>query len=298
LDSLVAEFVSANENRDKQGLQEFINLKLGEPWDDNLTSEDVGAIVHRRREYYAGEMPIPVCLLTAGVDVQRDRLECTIIGWGAGCESWVLRHEIIMGDPLNNDVWAELDAVIMRPYKHELFGPMQIMCACVDSGDGLLTESVYKYTKPREARRIFSSKGRGGDGVPLVARPNRVGRYKAILYILGVDAGKSIVTSRLQLQDEGPGYVHVPRDTEKGCGKEYCMQLGAERLVQKFERGKTIRKWTKVRERNEALDCMVMATAALQILGVNMDEYARMMVENGGRPAPKRPKRAKGKSVF
>lgn len=298
LDSLVAEFVTANENRDKQGLQEFINLKLGEAWDDNSTSEDVGAMVHRRREYYAGDIPIPVCLLTAGVDVQRDRLECTIIGWGMGIESWVIRHIIIPGDPLGVDVWSELDAVLLKPYEHELFGQLQIMCTCVDSGDGITTEAVYRYTKPREPRRVYSSKGRGGDGVPFVSKPNRVGRYKAALYTLGVDAGKSIVTSRLQLQDEGPGYVHIPRETEKGCGQEYCLQLGAERLKQKFEKGRTTRKWQAIRERNEALDCMVMATAALQILGINMDDYARMMIESGGKPVARRPQRAKGKSVF
>ncbi len=293
LDSLVAEFVNANEARDKKGMQEFINLKLGEPWDDNSTTEDVGVMVHRRREYYKTDIPDGAVLLTAGVDVQRDRIEATIMGWGTGSESWVIRHVILQGDPLGLDVWADLDKILLAPYEHPTLGQMQIMCSCIDSSDGVTTEAVYRYTKPRQAHRVFAIKGRGGFDIPFVTKPAMVGRYKAYLYTLGVDSGKIVVQSRLALQDEGPGYVHVPRDAERGCDEEYCLQLGAERLKQKFEKGRLTRRWHKVRTRNEALDCMVYATAALQILGVNMDEYARAIAARGKANPSTQPKSRK-----
>lgn len=299
LDALVAEFTQATYARDKAGLQEFINLKMGEPFDDMATTDDLGAKVWRRREYYKSEVPEGVCVLTAGVDVQRDRLEVSIIGWGPGHESWVVQHSVILGDPLQPAPWAELDDVLGAQYEHPIFGPMAVVCSCVDSGDGYSTDRVYLYTKAREARRVFSVKGRGGFDLAFVSKPTRAGRCKAALFSIGVDAGKTIVASRLALEDEGPGFVHIPRDAERGCGEEYCLQLGAERLKQKYERGKMVRRWVKARDRNEALDCMVYATAAVEILGVDLDELDRRMRKAGGaamRPRPK--KRAYSRGVY
>ena len=105
---LVEEFLLATKNRDKTGLMEFINLKLGEPWDERDGDEDIWEHLHRRREYYVDDnLPDGVVILTAGVDVQRDRLECTVYGWGVGKECWGIEHRVIRGAPDSLDTWQQ-----------------------------------------------------------------------------------------------------------------------------------------------------------------------------------------------
>ena len=63
-----------------------------------------------------------------------------------------------------------------------------------------------------------------------------------------------------------PGWVHLPA----GIGAEWVRQLVAERLVTaRDRRGFARREWRKLRERNEALDCAVLARAALHELGAD-----------------------------
>jgi phage terminase large subunit GpA-like protein len=279
--SLVEEFTTANKNRDKSGLMEFINLKLGEAWDERNGEEDIWQHLHLRREYYESENILPdgVLLLTAGVDVQHDRLECTIYGWGIGKECWGIEHRIIFGSPDANETWQQLDGLFQKQRLLKNGSPLNIACACVDSGDGSFTSYVYRYTKARERMRVFSIKGRGGFGIPFINSPTRGNTEGATLFSLGVDSGKSLVMSRLRIEDEGPGYVHYPRKAECGFNEEFFQQLTAEICEHKFEKGAIKRNWIKIRERNEALDCAVYATAACEILNPNF-EYLKDFYEN------------------
>lgn len=279
--SLVEEFVTATRNRDKAGLMEFINLKLGEAWEET-TDSDIWEHLHKRREYYkdADILPEGVLVLTAGVDVQRDRLECTVYGWGDGKESWGIEHRIIYGAPDLPDTWAQLDAFFAQRRCLSNGAVLSIACACIDSGDGEYTANVYRYTKARERMRIFSVKGRGGVGVPFINAPTKGNSEGAMLFSLGVDSGKSLVMGRLKIEDEGAGYVHYPRQAEKGFNENFFQQLTAETFEQKFEKGVIKSSWKKIRERNEALDCFVYATAALEILNPNF-EYLEQYYESG-----------------
>ena len=54
-------------------------------------------------------------MLTAGVDVQGDRLEVQILGFGAFEEVWAVRYEVLPGDPAQRGVWDLLDGVLDSP---------------------------------------------------------------------------------------------------------------------------------------------------------------------------------------
>ena len=85
LHDLVEEFVSVNHNRDKHGLMEFVNLKLGEAWEEiNLTPTTGSNCSTGAKAIRQTAPPGSVLLLTAGIDVQHDRLECTVYGWASG----------------------------------------------------------------------------------------------------------------------------------------------------------------------------------------------------------------------
>lgn len=282
--ALVEEWAAANKNRDKTGLMEFINLKLGEPWNQTKDEDDIWEYLYKRREYYKDDDKLPdgVLVLTAGVDVQRDRLECTVYGWGAGKECWGIEHKIIRGAPDLTDTWTQLDGFLLQ--KRYLANGVQvpIYCTFVDSGDGTYTTNVYRYTKARERARIYSVKGRGGIGVPPVLPPTKNNVIGATLISLGVDSLKSQVTSRLKNDTEGPGYVHYPRQAELGFTEEFFQQLTAEVFEQKFEKGAIKTGWKKIRERNETLDCFVYATAAIEMLNPNFEYLANFYSKSAG----------------
>ena len=274
--SLVEEFTTAMKNRDKSGLMEFINLKLGEPWEEANHEQDIWEYLHKRREYYAENKTLPdgVLILTAGVDVQHDRLECTVYGWGKDKECWGIEHRKIYGSPDLPETWTQLDGFLQQQRFLANGVALPIFCTCVDSGDGTYTANVYRYTKARERARVFSIKGRGGVGVPFINTPTKSNAIGAMLFSLGVDAGKSLVMSRLKIEDEGAGYVHFPRQAECGFNEEFFQQLTAEIFEQKFEKGVIKSSWKKIRERNEALDCFVYATAAIEMVNPNFEQLA------------------------
>lgn len=299
---LVDEFVTANKNQDKHGLMEFVNLKLGETWEEIVYGADHWEHLHRRREYYPSDEILPdgVLLLTAGVDVQHDRLECTIDGWGMGRENWGIQHRIIYGKPDDPSTWQQLDAILQKTYKMPNGVNLTVACTLVDSGDGAYTSYIYQYTKARERLRVFSSKGRGGVGVPFISMPTKNNTAGATLFTLGVDSGKSLVMSSLAIEDEGAGFVHYPMQAERGFNEAYFKQLTAETLEKKFEKGVVKMSWVKIRERNEALDCKVMSRAALEILNPNF-EYLAELYRNAGAvqktAAPRRPRGTLSKGV-
>lgn len=290
--ALVEEFVVATRNRDKAGLMEFVNLKLGEAWDEHQGEQDIWEYLCRRREYYKDDDTLPenVLLLTAGVDVQRDRLECTIYGWGIGRECWGIEHRIFYGSPELPDTWQQLDLLFQTPRKLPNGIQIPISCVCVDSGDGSYTANVYRYTKARERMRVFSVKGRGGKDVPFLNNPTRNNTEGALLFSLGVDAGKTVVMGRLKNDTEGAGFVHYPRQAERGFNENFFQQLTAEVFEHKFEKGVIKTSWVKIRERNEALDCMVYATAAMEILNPQFESLKQLYSSGQGLATPKKRK--------
>lgn len=293
LSSLVEEWIEANKSRDREGLMEFINLKLGELYVENV-DEINHEHLHRRREYYDVELPDDVLLLTAGVDQQDDRLEVEVVGWGVGKESWGIQYEFFMGDPGQPQVWEQLDQFLMRKWSYNNGSQLGITCAVVDSGDGNYTQEVYEFTKPREARHIYSIKGKGGLGVPYLSRPTKTNRVGATLFTIGVDAGKSTIMHRLSLDDEGAGFCHFPREADRGYDENYFKGLTAEKQQREFKQGKTNIKWVKIRERNEPLDCRNYATAALEIINPDLDWLSEQPERGNVYAQQQRPKRRRG----
>lgn len=261
--------------RDPPRLQVWTNTKLAESWEDMAGEAVESDPLMARREQWSGLLPKGIALLTAGVDVQGDRLEIQVVGWGMDEESWPVDYRVIWGDPSGPRLWNDLDTYLQTTWPHtNAVADMGIRATCIDTG-GHHTKAAYEFCRTRLARRIWAIKGRGGAGVPVwPRRPSKV-KGKVPLFIVGVDAVKDALFARLRLTESGPGFVHfsVERDAE------YFRQLTSERVVTRFERGRPIRSWQPRRdgERNEALDTFVYATAALHGLismGLGLNEEA------------------------
>ncbi len=296
----VREFLNVKKNPEQ--LRVWTNTYLGETWEDAGEQVDDYMLADRREEmeYLADE----IVFLTAGIDVQDNRLEMSLIGWGRDDESWSVSHTVFYGDPSTPQLWTALDSALMRRYETVTGREMGIRAACVDSG-GHFTNSVYAYCKKNYGRRIFAIKGRGGEGTAIVSKPTKNNVVKCPLFHVGVDTVKDLLFARMRIDEVGPGYIHF-NDT---LDDEYFKQLTAEKIVTKFHRGYKKRVFQKMRPRNEALDCMVYAVAAYAIINVNVNtladkiesEEAAPAVEEAYKPAqPKKPsfvQRPKGSFV-
>lgn len=259
----VDEFLKSR--RDPMRLKTWINTFLGETWEEQGESIDEMDLMDRR-ENWGEQLPDDVLLLTAGVDVQDDRLEVEIVGWGRGEESWSIAYEAMYGDPSSAELWNRLDVMLQQKFDHPIKGEMVIRSVCVDSG-GHYTQQVYNYARLRSGRRVFAIKGIGGSGKPIVGRPSKNNIGKINLFPVGTDTAKEVVYARLKISDEGEGYCHFPSNR----GEEYFRMLTAEKKVTRYYKGRPRTEWAKIRTRNEALDCRVYATAALSILNLNLE---------------------------
>lgn len=267
LESAVRDFLQAKKL--PETLRVWVNTYLGETWEDEGERVDDFDIANHR-EPYGEKLPNEVVFLTAGVDVQDDRLEMEIVGWGRDEESWSIEYRTLYGDPSASNVWSDLDSYLTLEWEREDGRQLGIKATAIDSG-GHHTQSVYKFCKPRIGRRIFAIKGVGGEGKPMVGKPSTNNNLKCKLFMIGVDTIKEVVYSRLKIKDQGAGYCHFPEDYTD----EYFKQLTAEKVVKKYIRGFHRREWVKVRPRNEALDCRVYAIAALSIINVNVNIIAQ-----------------------
>ncbi len=260
----VAEFLEGK--RDPLKLKVFVNTVLGETWEeraDSVNPEDLAA----RIEAYPAEVPSGVGVLVASVDVQDDRLEAQVVGYGASEESWLVAYFHVVGDPKAERTWFELDKFLLQEFETEAGRKVQVSLVAVDSG-GHHTEDVYRFCRARQNRKVartFAVRGGNEKSKPVVPlRPTDRNQYRAKLYTLCVDTAKEIIYSRLRIASPGPGFVHLP----DWIDVEYLAQLTAEKAVRKWVKGRgSVRDWIKTRERNEALDLTVYSLAALYILG-------------------------------
>lgn len=272
-EKIVRDFLEAKRDGQEK-LKTWVNTVLGESWEESGTKVDE-EILFERREKYDAEVPEQVKVLTAAVDVQDDRFEIEIVGWGAGRESWGIEYHVLYGDLKREETWQQLDLWLQKRWSKANGKQFGITCTCIDSG-GHYTQEVYRFTKTREARRIYAIKGMNiakGEYMPLLAGTSRPKPLKTLLVRLGVNDGKARVMSSLKVEEPGPNYCHFPRG--QGYELNYFLGLTAEKLETRHEKGVPYQTWIKIRTRNEPFDLRVYNTAAIEIINPNFEkEYS------------------------
>ena len=300
-EDIIDDFRAAERDR-KQGdiekLKTFINTALGEPWEERGEAADDNVLLSRRERYNA-DLPDGVLLVTAGVDVQDDRLEIEITGWGKGYESWGILYKKMKGSPELDETWDKLEQFLDTELYFANGNSLLIAATCIDTG-GHFTTEVYKFLKrmERKQKRIFGIKGMGGEGIPLINKISTNNVEKVKIFMLGVDSGKEILMTRLKTVDEGPGYCHFPINADRGYDETYIKGLTCEQRVVHVKDGRASLKWVKKSgTRNEPLDLRNYATAAAEILRPDWDVLEKKVRQgiNYMKKQPKeRQKRKKG----
>lgn len=267
---LAVEFLDAKD--DPLKLKTFVNTALGETWEEEYSSRlDAEGIGERAENYQLLTVPKGALLLTAGIDVQDNRIAVVVKGYGVDEESWLVNWTEIHGDPsdlTSSGPWAQVDNVLQQEYVHESGATIKVRAAAVDTG-GHFTNEAYVFCRERKKRHVIAIKGSSMPGRAPLGKPSRQDvNYKnqtlkkgVELWLIGVDAIKTTIYSRLKKTGSGAGAMHFPL----GIPNEYYEQLTAEKQSTRYVNGFPKRTWVKKSgARNEALDCEVYAYAALQ----------------------------------
>jgi len=280
--SAVKQYLEAAADITGELLQVFTNTVLGEAYDDAGEQVDDQVLRQHVGDYrVGGPVPAGALVLTCGVDVQHDRLEARVWGWGRGEESWLIAREVLFGDPAVESTWTALDELLFRGWPHACGGTLRISATAIDASDGNTTHYVRTYCRARQARHVIAIKGQAVPGKPILGRPTeqdithkgRVMKGAVKLWPVGADTAKGVIYKRYELAEPGPGYVHLPH----GLPDDEYSQMTAERVVTTYVKGFPRRAWVKAAgARNEALDCFVMALAAAHYAGVTRANWDRI----------------------
>ncbi len=282
IDDFKKAYETAKNLASPEPLKTFYNTSLGVTWEEKGESINENSISQRCEEYEA-QLPKGVLVLTAGIDVQKDRFEIEIVGWGRGYESWGIKYDKLYCDMTKQDAWYTLEEYLRREYFFADGGGLLVACAFIDTG-GMYTTDTYKFLKEmnRKQRNIFGIKGMRGMGIPLLYKISANNSEKVKIFILGVSSGKETIMSRLRIKEPSAGYCHFPKGIDKGYDDEYFKGLTSERRIISSKRnGAKELIWVKKSNsvRNEPLDIRNYATAAVELLRPNWDFLEKKISE-------------------
>ncbi|MET4129957.1 phage terminase large subunit family protein [Roseovarius sp. MBR-6] len=271
-----------------QGSEEMLraarNTLLGETWVESGDAPEWQRLAERRESYAGVQIPVGGLFLTAGVDVQKDRIEVDVWAWGRDLESWLVDHIVIAGGPDDPTCWDKLTALLGRTWVCANGAVMLIGKLAIDTG--YEAAAVYAWARKQGFEQVAPIKGlEGFNRATPVSGPTFVDatiggkrlRRGARLWSVATATFKTETYRFLRLErpsDEdralgaldAPGTVHLP----DWIDTEWLKQLVAEQLVTvRNKRGYAHPEWQKMRERNEALDTRVYARAAAWIMGAD-----------------------------
>ena len=263
-------------------MQGFQNTILGETYEAESDAPEWQRLYEQREDYKVGTIPFGGLFLTAGVDIQKDRIECEVVAWGRQKQSWSVEYFVLDGDTAKPEVWKKLQNVLFKDYPHESSITLPIHVMCIDSG--YATQDVYSFVKDysqavwggsgaraSQPHTVVAIKGQSRD-TAMILSTSKADTKKKGLKVWNV-SGPVIKTElyrwlRMQRTGENAsqfGRCHFPQYAE-----EYFKQLTAERQVVRITNGYPKPVWEKdPTRRNEALDCRVYARAAAAIYGLD-----------------------------
>lgn len=259
-----------------QKLKVFVNTQLAETWVETGEAPDYQRLYERVELYPQGSLSKEVVFLTAGADIQKDRIEVEVVGWGRDKQSWSVDYFIYEGDTAGTEVWKGLDKLLSTSWKKENDErDYSIVRMCVDSGYN--TSHVYNWVRKQAVSRVSAIKG--SDGIPVivgipsdvdVARDGSRLQNSLKVWPVGVSVAKSELYGWLKLDKPETGkvyqqgYCHFPQ-----YSLEHFKRLCSEQLMKRIVKNRVVYRWELIHERNEQLDCRNYARAAAAMYGMD-----------------------------
>ena len=291
------QFVNTKFGEDLLKFKDFKINYLGEPWASvqkiasweeikNRAEEYAHGIVPKGEEVTTAGMPLyrgPL-ILTAGVDVQKDRLEMHVVGFGFGMEKWSIDYQIFYGDPSNLDdvCWVSLENWIYQK-AYNILGKEHLISLCaIDSGydpkSGSRTKDwgnkssvVYEFVALRPDRFVAIMGVTDDKAIDTVKEARIYGQSTLKKrYNVAVSMIKESIMAHIDVTS-GPKAIHFPKyrmvnGEQKLVPDDFYKQFMSERYQElspnKFG-------WKKIRERNEVWDTFIYAWAAAELNNIH-----------------------------
>lgn len=263
---IAAKYEQAKKNPEKMVV--VINTIFGETLKESGEAPNWENIYNRRENYAPNTVNADVCFMTAGVDVQKDRIELEIVGWCSDKSSYSIDYRSLLGSPFLTEVWKELAKVLNETWICEDGRELQLVRVAVDSG--YATSEVYDFVRSFGNKRIMATKGQDkmqiAFSTPKQIDYNKNGKKigKLKQWNIGVSFLKTQLYEWFKIEpnyEDGtypPCYCHFPQYDNR-----YFEGLTGEDWIEKKK------KWSKRYARNEPLDCRVYARAAAAIVGLD-----------------------------
>ncbi len=254
--------------KDPNGLKTFVNTTLGETWEEAVGEKLDHQVLMDKVVHYTAAVPARVVYRDGGHSTRSETVlsVCLGMGTGRGSFSGGLKSSL-WAVPMRKRrcyVWMRRSTKILPCRRTE----MTISRVCWDTG-GIDGEIVYQRSKKHGVFRVLPVKGASVYGKPVITMPKTRNQRGVYLCEVGTDTAKEILYARMKADptpaDEATSYaIRFPDDPEIFSQTE-AQQLVAEELVEKWEKGKMRLLWDNKKRRNEALDCLVYAYAALRV---------------------------------
>ena len=161
-------------------MKSFVNTVLGEPYEEEHDAPDWEQIYKRHEDYLQGIIPHQGLFITAGVDIQRDRIECEVVAWTRDKQSFSVHYAVLAGDTARRDVWRQLEALLQKDWPHASGHTLPIRVMAVDSG--YATQDVYAWVK-QHPQAIW-----GGGGA-------RANQPRTVVAVKGSDRDTALILS-------------------------------------------------------------------------------------------------------
>ncbi len=248
-----------------------------------------------------GHVPAGVRFLTVFIDVQVNRFEGLVRGWGLGGESWIVDMVRRPADPASSsEDWDAMLAWLLDLAYPLADGSGRVMrprASGFDTGGAPgVTQQAYDAWRRafqrrkarllgiadgREAWNLVPTKGVGSAGAvrlqvrrPDSARKDRAARAAGAVPLaqFGANQFKDDLAGQLARAEPGPGYVHFPA----GLLSAAPPHVFFEQLV--AEARKPNGAWEKITPRNEALDLMVGCHVVAHLHGLARIDWNRAPV--------------------
>ena len=278
---IAQEYVTAaftSKGVDHERMTAFYNTILAQPYKIGSTAAQDWRILYEKSllsEYTRNHIPEWVNCITTGTDVQQNRFEISVYGWGMLGHSIAIEHIVIpideyeLEDP-NSRAWQKYDEVALL-YKWAREDGLELVSIANGIDSSYKPDLIYAHyarLEPEVKERLFPLKGK--DNLKSFLSTKHFVKSESLTDAAYWDVPVSSLKHHLfdhlkeTTKDNAlstiPFYMEFPRD----YSQEYYQQLYSEVYVKKNK--KWI--WEKIRDRNEILDCTIYNLAMFYHIGL------------------------------
>jgi phage terminase large subunit GpA-like protein len=266
-------------------LPDFVNNVLAETWKESEFKPDENQLLLLAQEFEQwprGHINKNVLFLTLQADIQKDRIEAGLMGWGRNRQGYMIDYWTFEGNPsmVENQTWKELREKLTALYRREDGQEMRVQIALIDSQ--YLSDTVDLFCdsfdyNPFEISGVYPMQSRE-------TQDKLVKEFKSNIKtpVIGIhdQEFKRALYNILRKRPQGPGmfpgyYLHFSHE----YGPEFYKQLTAEEIIQVKIKGvvKGVKILNTKQRRNEVHDIVKMGMAAFQLA---LDKYFDILNTN------------------